>query len=137
MAYVYDPVKAHEYYMKHRKLKGRKKKAKSTKKGGKAKKQNRLSLANVNESGVAAANTAKAQVNSEKKDFNKKLSTILTNKVKALKQQLANATPEEREKAVQELKDKYAEIKKQANAYFKERYAQEVDKIKADGKYKK
>lgn len=132
MAYkskYYDPVKAHEYYVKHRKLKGRKK-GKGRKKS--ASKTNRLSLTNLNESGLSAANKAKASINIEKKEFNKKLSEALKNKVKELKEKMKDATEVEREAAVLALKDKFAEIKKQTNAYYKEKYAREIDTIKAD-----
>lgn len=119
--------------MKHRKLKGRKKKATTKKKKGrKGRKVARLSLTNLNETGAAAAKAAKEAVNAEKKAFNKQLSAMLSKKVKEAKARLKNASQEERDAAVQALKDEVAKIKEKTNAYFKEKYAQEVDKIKAD-----
>lgn len=61
MAYkskYYDPVKAHEYYMKHRKLKGRKK---------------RTSTADLSEAGKIAAKEVKEQLQAELKAALKKV----------------------------------------------------------------
>ena len=61
MAYkskYYDPVKAHEYYMKHRKLKGRKKKT---------------STADLSEAGKIAAKEVKEQLQAELKAALKKV----------------------------------------------------------------
>lgn len=61
MAYkskYYDPVKAHEYYMKHRKLKGRKKKT---------------STADLSEAGKVAAKEVKEQLQAELKAALKKV----------------------------------------------------------------
>lgn len=61
MAYkskYYDPVKAHEYYMKHRKLKGRKK---------------RTSIADLSEIGKIAAKEVKEQLQAELKAALKKV----------------------------------------------------------------
>ena len=61
MAYkskYYDPVKAHEYYMKHRKLKGRKK---------------RTSIADLSETGKIAAKEVKEQLQAELKAALKKV----------------------------------------------------------------
>lgn len=61
MAYkskYYDPVKAHEYYMKHRKLKGRKKKT---------------SIADLSEAGKIAAKEVKEQLQAELKAALKKV----------------------------------------------------------------
>lgn len=61
MAYkskYYDPLKAHEYYMKHRKLKGRKKKT---------------SIADLSETGKIAAKEVKEQLQAELKAALKKV----------------------------------------------------------------
>ncbi|CAJ0596527.1 unnamed protein product [Cylicocyclus nassatus] len=52
------------------------------------------------------ANQAKETVKAEKKEFNKKLLDILKNKIKELKASMSGMSKEEKDKAVQDLKDK-------------------------------
>lgn len=68
MAYsskYYDPVKRHEYYMKHRKLKGR---------------QSRSSTASLNEEGKIAAKEVKAGITAERKEAYEKIKEEMNKK---------------------------------------------------------
>lgn len=132
MARQYDPVKAHEYYMKHRKLKGRVKlstKVKATKKRkGKGKKQTTAAIVSaLSEAGKAAAIEAQAKINVEKKAFEKKLNETMKAKIKEATAEAT--TDEEKQIAAEKIKLQYAEVKKQAAAAFKTRYDNEVKEI--------
>lgn len=123
MAYAskyYDPVKAHEYYEAHKKLKGR---------------QSRTSTKGLNDEGKAAAKYVKEQIMAEKKEFNNRLKEILSQKVKELKEQLKDLSKEERAEAVKNLREQFKAVKQQAKEAFNEKYAQEMDKIKADPQF--
>ena len=151
MAYkskYYDPVKAHEYYMKHRKLKGRvravtkmkagkAKKATGSKKKSSAKKVNRTSTKDFNTEGLVQATKAKDKINTEKKEFTKKLNAELKEKLKQLKAGLEGKTDDEKADAIARLKVQYDDIKKKVNSYYKEKYARELDTIRADAKYRR
>lgn len=127
MAYAskyYDPAKAHEYYMKHRKLKGRKK---------------RTSTAGLNEAGKIASSEVKEAINAEKKEYLDKQKEIMNGQIKALREQLKGLSKEERKarkeefkQRIQALRDLYKDHKAKVKEYFEEKYAQEMDKIKAD-----
>lgn len=127
MAYAskyYDPAKAHEYYMKHRKLKGRKK---------------RTSTAGLNEAGKIASSEVKEAINAEKKEYLDKQKEIMNAQIKALREQLKGLSKEERKarkeefkQRIQALRDLYKDHKAKVKEYFEEKCAQEMDKIKAD-----
>lgn len=131
MAYAskyYDPVKRHEYYMKHRKLKGR---------------QKRLSTAGLNEDGKIAAKEVKEAINAEQKEYLEKQKAVMNEQIKALREQLKGMSKEERKarkeefkQRIQALRDLYKDHKAKVKEYFEEKYAQEMDKIKADGGFK-
>lgn len=124
MAYkskYYDPAKAHEYYMKHRKLKGR------------------TSTAGLNEAGKTASSEVKEAINAEKKEYLDKQKEIMNAQIKALREQLKGLSKEERKarkeefkQRIQSLRDLYKDHKEKVGKYFDEKYAQEMDKIKAD-----
>lgn len=123
MAYAskyYDPVKAHEYYMKHRKLKGRK--ARTSTKG-------------LSEEGKAAAKYIKEQIAAERKEWNNQLKETMKQRIKELKEQMQGKSKEEIAAAVSDLKEKFKSIKETAKDAFEEKYAQEMDKLKADGSF--
>lgn len=124
MAYAskyYDPVKAHEYYLKHRKLKGQ---------------SERISTKGLNDEGKNAAKYVKEQIQAEKKEYNKQLSEQLKQKIAELKESLKGASKEERAEAVAQLRQQYKEMKEKAKEAFAEKYAKEMDAIKADPKFK-
>lgn len=131
MAYkskYYDPVKRHEYYMKHRKLKGRKK---------------RTSTAGLNEDGKIAAQEVKEAIKAEQKEYLEKQKEVMNKQIKALREQLKGMSKEERKarkeefkKKIQGLRDLYKDHKAKVKEFFEEKYAQEMDQIKADGSFK-
>lgn len=137
---AYDPVKAHEYYMKHRQLKGRKKaqkpknlyakKSKGSKK--KATSKNRFNTDNLNADGMSAYNEAKAKNTVEKKDFTKKLNDEMKKKIADLKKQLAGMSDSDKEVAIEKIRQQYKDIKSKATQYFKEKLGRDMDAIKAD-----
>lgn len=137
---TYDPVKRHEYYMKHRKLKGRRRAAKVkkvTKKKGSKKKakkvtyKTRTSLEGLTPEQTTAAKEAQARIKIDKQEATKKINAEITAKAKELKASMAGKSEKEKAVAVELLKQQYSDIKKKVNDYYKELYAREVEKIKA------
>lgn len=123
MAYsskYYDPVKAHEYYMKHRKLKGRKK---------------RTSTKGLNEEGKSAAKYIKEQIMEERKQAYAQLREMMKQKIKELKESMQGKSKEEIDNAVNELKGNFKAVKEQVKDAYEEKYAQELDGLKADSKF--
>lgn len=135
MAYAskyYDPVKRHEYYMKHRKLKG---------------KSERASTASLNEEGKIAAKEVKEGIMAERKEAYEAIKTEVNKKIEALRNRLKKLPPFQRKaqraklqaeiKAIRtEAKERKAKLKEE----YEEKYLQELDKIKQDssfGKYSK
>lgn len=124
----YDPIKAHEYYMKHRQLKG-------NSKGKKAKKitlASRLSNDGLNEAGVEQANRLKAEMKVRKAAFNKQMREKMKAEVKALKEKMAGMSEEEISVQIELLKDKYRDKQKANNTKMKEELASKMDGLKAD-----
>lgn len=132
MAYAskyYDPVKRHEYYMKHRQLKGR---------------QQRASTASLNEEGKIAAKEVKEGIMAERKEAYEAIKTEMNKKIEALRKKLKSMSPARRKSmkaSIQaeiktlrtEAKEKKAKLKEE----YQEKYLQELDKIKEDGSFKK
>ncbi len=127
MAYAskyYDPVKRHEYYMKHRKLKGKK---------------SRTSTAGLNEDGKIAAKEVKEAIMAEKKAYLEKQKGIMNNQIKSLREKLKAMSKEERKKNKEKIQEQikglralYKDHKAKVKDFYNEKYAQELDKIKAD-----
>ena len=138
MAYAskyYDPVKAHEYYMKNRQLKGRKK-AQTPEEKAKAQ---RKSTKNLNEQGKAVAKQVKAAINEERKAAYKVVTKAVSAKIKELRKQWKSQglSAEEIKARVADIRAEAKEQKKQIKALFEEKYLQELDKIKADPQFQK
>lgn len=114
--------------MKRRQLKGRKKGSK--KKG--SKKTSATSTAGFNEQQLAAATEAKARLNVEKKEFNKKLNEMMKRRIEEFKQQAGAMDETEKSVAIEKIRLEYQETKKQASKIFKERYAAEIQKIRGN-----
>lgn len=120
----YDPVKAHEYYMAHRVLTGRKKRA---------------STSSLNDQGKAVAEMVKDKIKEERKQMFSGLSTIVKNEIKKMREKLKGLKGDER-KAMREkikaqsteLRSKYKDIKSKMSDFYQEKYLQELDKIKGD-----
>ena len=147
----YDPQKAHEYYMKHRQLKGR------------------SSTAGLNESGKAAALQVKEALKQEKKEYMDKVNAVLEKNIQSIKDRLEKKREEikrererikelpkeQRQAALDKLNDDKAKFteeckteigglreqtkkyKQEVKDYFNEKYVQELDKIKADSTMQK
>lgn len=124
----YDPVKAHEYYIKHRQLKGR---------------NERTSTKGLNEAGKIAAKEVKEAIKEERKAYNEQMKQAMQSQIDSLKNMLKGMSKEERKARRAEIMEKikglranYKEAKTQAKAVFDEKYAQEMDKIKASPEFK-
>lgn len=125
----YDPVKRHEYYMKHRQLKGR---------------SQRQSTASLNEDGKIAAKEVKNALTAERKEAYEAIKEEMNKKIDALRKRLKNMSPErrkrEREKIKEEIKSLRTEAKEKKaklKEEYQEKYLQELDKIKQDTSFAK
>ena len=127
MAYAspyYDPVKAHEYYMQHRELKG---------------KRAKTSTASLNETGRAAAGAVKQSLQAEKKEKIKQHTETMNSKIKALRERLKALSPSERknqkadiEAAIKQLRAANETFKKQLGLAYDSKYEEELQNIKSD-----
>lgn len=103
----YDPKYAHEYYMKHRKLKGRKKKKSSSKKKSprklSIKTQIKNLMASLNDAGARAAEIELQKLENDKQELNQKLKEKWNAKIKEIKERIKNASEEEKEALKTEL----------------------------------
>lgn len=138
MAYAskyYDPVKAHEYYMAHRQLKGRKKAQTPEEKAA----AQRKSLKGLNDMGKAAAKQVKKAIAEERKAAYKVVTKAVSAKIKELRKQwkAQGMSKEEIKARVEEIRAEAKEQKKQIKAMFQEKYLQELDQIKQDPQFKK
>lgn len=132
MAYAskyYDPVKAHEYYMKHRQLKGR---------------SQRASTASLNEAGKIAAKEVKDGIMAERKEAYERLKEQLKKEIDAIRRQIKNTKSKGRKEGlkrkIKALREKNKEERQKIKDEYQEKYLQELDKIKQDAsfaKYKK
>lgn len=140
MAYsskYYDPAKAHDYYMAHRNLKGRKK---SQRKYG--------STAGMTDEGKEIAKYVKEQIMEEKKQvletISNSMKSAIENMRSELKSLLEGKSKEEKARLKAEYKEKIAEIrgqykewKKSTREAFTNKYKGEVERMQASGEYKK
>lgn len=120
MAYAskyYDPVKAHEYYEKHKKLKGR---------------QSRTSTKGLSDEGKMAAKAVKEAVMTERKEKYQKLKELLSAKIKEIKESMKGMSKEEIASAVNEARESFKRVKASIKEIYDEKYAQEMDQIKSD-----
>lgn len=135
MAYsskYYDPVKAHEYYMKHRQLK---------------EKNARTSTAGLNDAGKVAAKEVREKIKEEKKAHLEALKEEMNGKISAIRDQIKalKGLPKEERKAratalreqIKGLREENKAKRAEATATFKEMFAQEMDKIKGSSEFKK
>lgn len=124
MAYAskyYDPAKAHEYYMKRRQLKGR---------------NERTSTKGLSEEGKSTAKYVKEQIMAERKEAYKRLKELLQSRIKEIKSSMEGRSKEEIAEAVNGLRENFKTVKAGIKDTFDEKYAQEMDKIKADPQFK-
>ncbi len=129
MAYAskyYDPVKAHEYYMKHRQLKGR---------------QSRSSTAGLNEMGKIAAKEVKEAIMADRKKAYEKLKEDIKKEIDAVRRQMKHSKNKARlKKKIAEIRERNKSERAKIKEAYQEQYLQELDKIKQDPsflKYKK
>lgn len=125
----YDPVKRHEYYMKHRQLKG---------------KRERQSTSSLNEEGKIAAKEVKEALTAERKEAYEQLKTEMNKKIQTLKDRLKKMTPMEKKKlkdsiqtSIKSLRNIYKKKKAKLKEEYQEKYLQELDKIKQDASFAK
>lgn len=123
MAYsskYYDPVKAHEYYEKHKQLKGR---------------STRSSTAGLSDEAKAIAQQIKETINEQKKAYMDAVNQHLKDKIKAIRDRMKGMSPEQKEALKAEigtLKEQYKAVKEKAKEMFNEEYLKELDNLKAD-----
>lgn len=132
MAYAspyYDPVKAHEYYMEHRELKGRKR---------------ATSQVDLNEQGRMAASVVKKNIDAEKKERAKQITESCSTKCKQLRELLKSMSSEEKEArrplieaAINQLKEQSAQAKELLGIEYDNKYAEEMGKLKQDSSMKR
>lgn len=154
----YDPQKAHEYYMKHRKLKGRKKKGSTVKtlnkkarhkaSSSKKKKGKKASatatmksiLNTLNEQGAREAEIQKQKVANEKKEFMKSLNKKWKDKIKELEQKAKSATDEELDKIKTEIATAQVDCKAEKDLvtkYYNNVYLGKLTEISKDKNMRK
>ena len=151
MAYssqYYDPAKAHEYYEKHKKLKGR------------------TSTAGLNDAGKVAAKEVKERITEEKKaqieaikeQAKERIAAAkeqMQGKIDALRAQLKGMSKEERQAKKEEIMNQISglraenkslrekvqgdskTLREQTKAAFDEKYAQELEKINSSSEFQK
>lgn len=129
MAYAskyYDPVKAHEYYLRRRQLKGR------TKRG---------STAGLSDEGKAIAEQVKEQIMAERKEVYNAISEAFKSQVKAIRERIKQAKKDGNQELIDQLKGDIEQLradtkekKAKVKELYQEKYYQEVDKLQAEYK---
>ena len=133
MAYsskYYDPVKAHEYYINYRKKglkKGRQKSPEDIQK-------ERKSTKGLNEYGKQVAQDVKEAIAEERKELFKKMTEIVKEKVKKMREEFKaqGLSKEEIAERISQFRETVKEQRKQLKAVFEEKYLHELDEIKKD-----
>ena len=123
----YDPQKAHEYYEKHKQLKGR---------------NTRTSTAGLNEAGKIASKQVREAIKEERKAYNEKIKEEMKGKIEQLRNMLKGMSKEERKRRREEIMGKIKGLREEnkakreeAKAMFAEKFAQEMDKIKSSPEF--
>lgn len=124
----YDPQKAHEYYEKHKKLKGRKKKGTSTKgfsekqneqlsyAQAQLKKQQKKKNAQARHNIALGASDKKETITRTRQEQKKRLIKEASEKIDALKKQYENASPEEQDAMREKISNAILNIRESAKA---------------------
>ena len=118
----YDPVKAHEYYMKNRELKGRK------------------STTGLNEKGRIAAQYAKAQINAEYNKIVSQLSQNTASEKSNTQNEYKNSSSSLRKTYSEDTKtmrDAYSADKKAIRDEANSKYETELNNLKSQSEFKK
>lgn len=129
MAYAskyYDPVKAHQYYLAHRQLKGRK------------------STSALNDTGKEAAKYIKEKLTQEKNQIIETYKASMNKRIESIKAKYKGMSKEQRKASRDKI---YADIRalRQANKTqktnirnaYEEKYIQELDNLKKDAQFSK
>lgn len=162
MAYAdpnYDPKAAHEYYMKHRKLKGRRKKGVQQSSGGgpsgatnipassnyeltdaakeSMRRTDRVSTAGLNDAGKAAAKNVKANLQAERKKKADVITARAKEMISALRESLKGMSKEEKAANKERIKQQIESIrndvktaKESLKQEYDDKYVAELGKIK-------
>lgn len=140
MAYAskyYDPVKAHEYYMAHRELKGRKSGKSSLTFGT-------TSTVGLNEEGKAAAKYVKENLTAEKKKLLESIKELMNTMIQQLRAELKRmnkhvrkARKEEYKQRIADLRTKNKEWRTQVKDRYNALYIKELDGLKGMKEYLK
>jgi hypothetical protein len=147
----YDPKKAHEYYMKHRKLKGRKKKRKVEPSSNSSTRSIQGDSGGIEIDGLPEINTnyELSEAAQAAKKHSDKVSTAGLNDAgkTAAKNVKANLQAERKEKAdhitamanaeIARLREELSGMSKEERESKKEQYQQEIEKIRASVKQQK
>lgn len=129
MAYAskyYDPVKAHQYYLAHRQLKGRK------------------STSTLNDTGKEAAKYIKEKLKQEKNQLIEAYKASMNKRIESIKAKYKGMSKEQRKLQRDKI---YADIRalRQANKTqktnirkaYEDKYIQELDKLKKEAQFSK
>lgn len=111
---TYDPVKAHEYYMKHRKLKGRKKRSSKDTKG-------------LSEAGKKAAKELQADIENRIQAFNDLVDQKIEEHIKELMKSGNGLSDEE----IDKIRENAEKVKAEGEKFYDKMYSKKLKKIKA------
>ena len=122
----YDPQKAHEYYEKHKQLKGK------------------TSTSSLNEEGKKAAKYVKQKITEEKKAAIEKHKEEMNKKIAALREKFNELPKADRKalraevtQAIKALRDEHKAAKAKIKEYYDNKYNEELSKIKSDSSMSK
>lgn len=122
----YDPQKAHEYYEKHKQLKGK------------------TSTSSLNDEGKKAAKYVKQKIVEEKKAAIEKHKEEMNKKIAALREKYAALPKADRKalkvevaNAIKVLRQEHKEAKAKIKEDYNKKYTDELDKIKGDASMSK
>ena len=122
----YDPVKAHEYYMRTRQLKGR------------------TSIANLNDRGKEAAKYVKERISTERKSKQESARKSTQNKIDSLREYLRGLSRMQRVKQrdrikaqIDSIRAENREYREKLKAEYDKKYENELSKMNADAGFRK
>ena len=141
MAYTskyYDPVKAHEYYMKHRNLKGKKNKYDGMT-YDQIMAEKRKTTYGLNDMGKAAAKQIRESINAEKKEALKKIAEAVKARLKQLRETLKSQGYDKYSirSVCEGIREEAKAQKKKCRELYNEKYYQELDKLRNEPEFKK
>lgn len=167
MAYAdpnYSPKAAHEYYLKHRKLKGRKKRRRQESSGGgptrsnaaqttgpyeltdaareAQRKSDRTTTAGLNDAGKAAAKNVKANLQAERKEKADAIAAKAKERISALRESLKGMSKEEKaankeriKRQIESIRNDVKAAKESLKQEYDNKYVAELSKIKMNASF--